>query len=94
MDKELITVTISGETYNKYKNAYDQLQKGLIPIKFGRESLFNYEWHFYTKDQALKRMAEEYEFMNYKHTEQLMNQNRLLREEIKILEKQLNEKKA
>lgn len=91
MSEEIISVTIDGDTYRKYKNTYDNVRKKLHAISFGRDNLINYDWLFYTKQQALIEMAQEYEMLNYKHTEQLRIEKKRLEEKIKYLEIELNQ---
>ena len=88
--REIINVTIDGETYRELKRAFSSIANNENIIDFGGYDFNNYQWRLYTKDQALNDMAKEYKFMLDKFTEEkrkyieiLEKDNKTLREELK-----------
>jgi len=84
-DTEIINITIAGETYVKYKEAYESIQSKKHAIDFQNENFFSYGWTFYTEEEALNEMAEKYKFMFLKVTEQYNKHIYELEEEISKL---------
>jgi len=85
----IVNVTLDGEVYKKLKDTQDGLIANKHPIRFGGNRFYEYEWDFYTTDQALVRMADEYQFMLYKHDMNLINKEIEQRNRIKELELEL-----
>jgi len=77
--KEIINVTIDGKTYRDYKKAYEGLKKNMYAVNFGGGDFYGYEWNFYTKDEVLKQMSKQYQFMCDKFTEQKAREIYLLK---------------
>jgi len=86
--KEIINVTIDGDTYRKFKETFDGVKQKKHPIDFDHEQFYSYGWTFYTEDEALNRMANKYEFMLFKHDEQV--RNTISNQERKIKELELD----
>lgn len=68
--KEILSVTIDGETYREWKHAVESIEAKKHPIVFEGYGFHRYEWRMYTNDEALNKMAERYKFMLYKHDEE------------------------
>ena len=68
--EKIINITIDGETYLKYKQAYEGIKANKHAIDFGNIGFNSYGWTFYTEDAALIEMAELYKFIQFKHLEQ------------------------
>jgi hypothetical protein len=66
---EIISITIDGKTYEKYKKAYETIQKNKVGIDFGACPAFSYSWTIYSKDEALEEMAKKYQFIEFKQNE-------------------------
>jgi len=66
---EIINITIDGKTYEKYKKAYETLQKNKIGIDFKSCPAFSYSWTIYSKDEAIEEMAKKYQFIEFKQNE-------------------------
>lgn len=87
--EEIINVTIDGDTYRRLKAIEENVfKKGEFILDFGNDSFYHYQWTFYSRDEALEKMAKEYEFMKYKHCEQLQGEMYKLKEKIKELEEE------
>ena len=82
----LINVTLDAETYKKYVLLYEQIKANKHCICFDNEDFIKYSWVFYTKDRALLKMAEKYEFMIMKFCEQKRDEINALKDRIKELE--------
>jgi hypothetical protein len=82
---EIISVTIDGETYRRLKETYEGVQNKQHPINFDYSCFYCYGWTFYTKDNALIKMAEKYQFMLYKTREQFEAENYKLKQSIEKL---------
>lgn len=82
---KIVNITIDGKTYIEYKKAYDGVKENKIAIDFGNNSFYSYGWTFYAKDEAVLKMAKEFEFIQLKHIEQYNSKILLLEDKIKEL---------
>lgn len=93
MNKEIISVTIDGETYRKYKTLYEETEKNAFRIEFNHKNFYECEWRFYTKDEAIKQIAYEQKFIIQKHNEQAASRIFTLKQKIESLENEILELK-
>lgn len=87
--EKIINITIDGETYLKYKKAYEETQAKKVAIDFGNKSFYSYGWTFYTEVEAIVNMAREYEFIQSKHLEQYQKEITALKNQIEKLKSEI-----
>jgi hypothetical protein len=89
MSREIISVTIDGESYRELKRAFSSIADKKSVIDFGGGDFYHYNWNLYTEDEALKEMAKKYKSMLDEFTKEKSRYIEILERDIKNLKEQL-----
>jgi len=91
MSREIISVTIDGESYRELKRAFSSIADKKSVIDFGGYGFESFNWDLYTEDEALKEMAKKYRSMVDEFTKAKSNYIKRLEQDNKDLRKQIEE---